>query len=183
MKKIEIFKIIDSTMIKLQGKKVPNDSSYIYKYDRTSDYYKKRCGIIATYISSHHYTKDDFQAYIYMYYLTETKPFWSHRINHDEVKGCKLRNFSEDSLNRDKKIIFNINKETKFNSIDEYFKIQESGESYACVLLTSKYISPMFYIRYGDKQNKVLSERLSEKQKQMNNLIKVIKGDTTDGKK
>tara|TARA_R110001592_G_scaffold173053_1_gene411720 strand:+ start:2913 stop:3476 length:564 start_codon:yes stop_codon:yes gene_type:complete len=187
MKKIEIFKLIDSTILRVNGKKVPTDSSYHYKYERTRDYYKKKCGVIASYIISHHYTKDDLKAYIYVYYITNTKTFWDHKIDIDDIKGAKLKYFSEDSLNRDKKIIFNINKETKFNSIEEYFKIQESGENYACILLLSKYISPMFYLKYmgclSENTSENTSEKQSEKQKQMNNLMQVIKGENTDGKK
>lgn len=169
--------LIDSIAIKLKGKKPPTANSYRYKYERTRDYYKQKCGLIASYINSGHYTKDDLEAYIYMYYIDNDKPFWTHKIDMDIIVNAKMKYFSEDSLNRDKKIIFNINKETKFNSIEEYFKIQESGESYACVLLLSKYISPMFYLKYMGYQNKVLSEKLSEKQKQMNNLMRVIKGE------
>jgi hypothetical protein len=41
----------------------------------------------------------------------------------------------------------------------------------------------MFYLKYMGCLSENTSEKQSEKQKQMNNLMQVIKGENTDGKK
>ena len=92
--------------------------------------------------------------------------------------------FTSKQLEKDKEFIKNINKQLKFNSIDEYFTINESGESVIYELIKKNYISPVFFVRYFrndltmvNKDVSFISVSYKQFEYSMKCLIKIFKGD------
>lgn len=174
---LEVYKVLEEINIKMRGGKLPPNNNYYFKYRKTKDFIRKKTAEISSFINSSHFSLDDLKCYVYYSYIyDDIRYLWSHNFNfnHKEIENFKLKYFSKLALDRDRKIIININKQLKF-SLEDYFKIRETGECYAAILIRNKYISPMFYIKYMDYASNISES--SESQKKLNFVMKVIKGD------
>lgn len=174
----KVYRIVESLRLKFDGKKVPAESSFDFKYQRTHATIKNIASNLASRLNSNHFTINDLKCYIYYYYIFNDKNVWFN-IKPNDISESEKKFFSKISLKNDKKIILEVNKNTKFKNMAEYFQIRESGENYASLLILNKYISPAFYLKFMDytKQDKKENTR----QNKITQVMQVIKGEITNG--
>jgi hypothetical protein len=170
IKSIDIFKFVENFKLLYEGKKIQNSTTLYFRYNRMSKLIRDKVIEIYNEINCSHYSFNDFQHYVFYYYIYNRKNFWLN-FNKKEISGCSEL-FSKDSLNKDKELLLKINKNIKF-TIEDYLKIQENGECYLYTLLENKKISPSLYLRLVYKIKE--TENISEKQKKTNNIVKTIK--------
>jgi hypothetical protein len=185
IKSQKVYYIIESLVLKFEGKKVPKESSITYKFNRlnnkTLEIARSRCSTLASYINSSVFTIQDLKCYIYYYHLfNDVKNFWWEcKFNLEDIKQNEKKFFSKIALKNDKKILLEVNKSTTFDNINDYFITQETGENLACVLLYNKYISPSIYLRFLDQERKL--SKANEKQKKLTQVMHVIQGEMQNG--
>lgn len=180
-----IYYVIESINRKMIGKKIQKESSVTYSYNKmkskTLDIARSKCSALSSYINSSVFTLEDLKCFIYYYHIfNEVKNFWWEiKFDVKEIKQNEKKFFSTIALKNDKKILLEVNKSTIFNSINDFFTVQETGENYACLLLYNKYISPSIYLRFLDYQSKL--SKSNAKQKKLTQVMNVIQGEIQNG--
>lgn len=112
-------------------------------YDAQPRYIKDNCYRIFNELESNWYTFDDLLCY-WMY-----RSLWDKKGTFDTkgIDAFKLT-FNEKQLEKDRRLISEINKTVKLKSISEYFELKENGESLAYQLAMNNQISIYFCIIY-----------------------------------
>lgn len=186
MKSVQVYQIIEEIRLKLEFKKVPKSSSLSYKYNKLAskemEIVRQKCSNIASSINSNLYTIEQVKHFLYYRYIyDEVKNFWwTIKFDTKEIEKIQKQFFSKISFQNDKKIILEVNKNTKFDNINNYFIVQDNGENYASLLLYNKYISPAFYLKFLDYESKL--SKSNTKQNKLSQVMHVIKGEMQNGK-
>jgi len=117
------------------------------KLYESNSYNKHNCIRIYNDIENNFYTYRDFLITLLYQYIFTNKSIQLKNINEKLIIKTSLL-FGKKELEKNKKIVLSINKNTIFNTLQDYFKINKDKESYVYLLIKNKYISPIFWIKY-----------------------------------
>jgi hypothetical protein len=121
----------------------------LHWYNNSTKYIKTHCKRIYNEIESFHYTYNE-MASLMVYQTIIGKDIDLASINNIEMN--KLREIlSKNTIREDEKKLETINNEVGLSGIQEYFKINEDGESLIYSLIKKGVISVYFFINYYDK--------------------------------
>lgn len=143
-----VFSVYYNVQKVLKRKKYKEEDLLVPVFPKIFDsnkYLKKTCIRIFNDIENSFYTYNDLL--IALLYENIFGKFNLNDINEKQVKEIKSL-FTLSQLKKDKKIIHSINKNTIFNTIEDYFKINSDNETYIYFLIKKKFISPIFWLKY-----------------------------------
>jgi len=160
---LRVFSIYSNINRVMKRKKIKDDDNLykmvFYKMYDKSEWIKPQCIRIFNEIENSYYTYRDLLIAMW-YELIFNNRIQLKNLTDTKIKEVKIL-FSELELKKDKKIILSINKNIIFNDITDYFKINTENETYIYTLIKKKYISPIFWIKYGyvfDKVEQIYEE-------------------------
>jgi hypothetical protein len=157
---LRVFSIYSNVNRVFKRKKIRDDDN-LYKMLYTKIYNanswsKPQCIRIFNEIENSFYSYRDLLLAMW-YELMFNDKIQLNKLTDERVNEIKVL-FTEEELKKDKKIILSINKNIIFNNITEYFKVNTENESYIYSFIKKKYISPIFWLKYGHLFDEVEQE-------------------------
>jgi hypothetical protein len=161
--------------INLSSKNMDENLS-MFLYDKAKVYTKIICKKIYNDIENNLLTYKELRIYLLYSFLFDHK-FYLNKYN---LKDANLINnlFTEDQYKKDKIFIISASKNIRFNSIDQYLVCNSKGETYCYNLIMDKYISPLVWIKWRKRYEKLEQKNEESKQhKRFRNILQLIESE------
>jgi hypothetical protein len=124
-------------------------TSHIIVYKKSSKFYTENSKRIYSDIENGYYSLKDF--IIFLLY----KNMMGEKVNFYKIKSKEIINdvelFTKKRLNKDLELLKVVYEKLNFKGIEDYFHIKEDGTNIIYVLIKTKKISPIFFIRNFEK--------------------------------
>jgi hypothetical protein len=138
----------------VDAKRKINENFDVYKltheihYNKSRQLIKDKCTQVYNEIENHYYNHRDFALFVCCEYLYNNSFSWKN-IDFKNINIVKDL-FSESRFLLDQQMIIDMNEQTKFERLSQYFKLNNNGISiiYNLIIHEKKFISPLFFIKY-----------------------------------
>ena len=148
IKPIDIFSVYVNCKSVCDKVKYTDLDKRVYKgrWEKSAKFITQKCTEIWNDIQNSFYSLDDVKVYILHGFLFNQKFGWKE-INNNDIKET-ISKYDKAQFIIDKQTILEISKKIlEIKDINDYFCVNEDGESFIYDLIINRYVNPIFYIR------------------------------------
>lgn len=117
----------------------------MFRWNKTQGFVRTKCTDIWNDMQNSLYSISDYKLYLLHKILLDGK-IELEKINATEIKKV-VDVYTPSQFIIDKQTILEVSKEVKLNDINDYFSINEDGESLIYKLIINKHVNPIFYMK------------------------------------
>jgi len=159
-----------------------------FKYLKSKEYFHIYCKKIYNDLENSYYDYSDLILFVCHQYIFNNKINLKDINNKNVNEIIKL--YTREQLEKDKKFILSVIKQSIVKNLNELFKIKEDGESIIYSLIQQKFISPFFFafikqknVLTDEKENVILTDIYERFIKIIQIITKTLRGGFNEQKK
>jgi hypothetical protein len=162
--------------INVSDKDIKESLAY-FLYNKSKEYTKIICKKIYNDIENNLLTYKDLRIYLLYSFLFNPK-FYLNNYDIEDVNLIKNL-FTEETYKKDKIFIIKLSENIRFNSMEQYLTLNNKGNTYCYDLIMQKYVSPLFWIKWRKRYEKIEQKNIESKEhNRFRNILKLIEGES-----